>query len=69
MRRRKLTDAQVALIRTIAKQRRETPTNAEIAAELGVSKRLVDNLCQGHEYATEQKRYSLDDAFRELCST
>lgn len=50
MRARKLTDAQVELVRAVAKQRRETPTNAEMAAEWGVSKRLIDAISQGREY-------------------
>lgn len=55
MKPRKLTDAQVEWVREIGRKRALLPTQAEIARELGVSKRLIEEIQAGKQYAKQFK--------------
>lgn len=50
MRARKLTDEQVEWIREIGRKRALLPTQAALARELGVSKRLIEEIQAGRQY-------------------
>lgn len=50
MRPRALTLEAIARIRAVEAARRAIPTRKQLAAELGVSKSLVDHIAAGHGY-------------------
>lgn len=52
MRPRKLTDQQLAHIRSVIAARKALPTNAALARENGISKSLVDQIASGVCYKT-----------------
>jgi hypothetical protein len=55
---RKLTEAQLERIRLVAAARKSLPTNAELAAEKGCSKRLVARFAAGGRYRFPVERAS-----------
>lgn len=67
MRSRKLTDEQLARIRTVIAARRALPTHAELARLHGVSKSLVDQIAAGVMYKVSRGTTTkLDDVSMEL---
>lgn len=61
MRPRKLTSDQVEYVREIARQRQLIPTQAQLAHELGVSKRLIEDIQRGRQYAKRFTDAELDE--------
>lgn len=49
---RKLTDAQVKLVRDNYRRRQETLSNAQMAAYLKISENVICNICRGTGYKT-----------------
>lgn len=47
---RKLTEAQIRRIRAVAALRKNIPTNAQLAVEIGCSERLVAHFAAGGDY-------------------
>lgn len=55
---RKLTEAQQARCREIGALRRSIPTNAQLAAEMGCSQRLIARFTAGGQYRFRVERAS-----------
>lgn len=69
MRARKLTDAQVEWIFEIGRKRALLPTQAALARELGVSKRLIEEIQAGRQYAKHfRPRQFTEQEIKALCT-